>query len=61
MIDRVKGAIVFVCDACDDTLECDIGTSMPQAQAQRRDAGWVCRQVNDAWQDYCPACRDVDA
>ena len=56
------GPIVFVCDACPETLETGY-TTWGYANDARRDEGWTAEPLGttgargaEEWAHYCPAC-----
>lgn len=56
MIDRQHRAIVFECDACDETLETG-ESEFPDAMAHFRRDGWKAEKVGTDWTHLCPDCR----
>lgn len=53
--ERIKGAVVFTCDDCDDVLEPDTG-DFEMANAVRREEGWSARLDDGVWRHRCPDC-----
>lgn len=56
MIDRQKGAVVFECDGCDETLETG-EDEFAAAMAMFRRDGWKAEKVGGDWVHLCPRCK----
>lgn len=59
-IERQKGRIIWVCDACGDHLETDTSDFQEAREAMRAE-GWFSRlNPDDDWEHYCNdrVCRD---
>jgi hypothetical protein len=55
MITRIRGKIVFECDACDEILDTDTD-DFPEALRTLRGDDWKSEKVGDDWTHLCPRC-----
>lgn len=55
-VERIKGEIVFVCDACDEHLETG-SDDFKRAGRARQDEGWRAESTGNKWRHLCPTCR----
>lgn len=57
-IDRQKGTLNFICDACGGFIEGDSGEEFGDVWSKAKDAGWRSRkrEADGVWQHQCPDC-----
>jgi hypothetical protein len=54
-VDRQKGDVVFVCDACNEVLETNT-SDWDSALNMLRRQHWRSRKEDDEWVHYCDKC-----